>query len=143
MTTINTVLCAVDPSQQPEQFIEQAVRFTSQLNASQLILFHAFENRSYPTSDGPIETLSEETQANAEKELAALENTIDTNVNLRIIVIEGDPVSSILATAEREKADLLIVGTAGRKGLTRMVMGSVAEGVTRKSHVPVLVLRSR
>lgn len=55
---------------------------------------------------------------------------------------EGDAVDEILAIAKREKADLIALGTHGRSGLSRIFLGSVAEGVLRRAEVPVLVVRT-
>jgi universal stress protein A len=57
------------------------------------------------------------------------------------LVTEGDPVASILGTAREYGCDLIVMGTHGRSGLTRFLMGSVAEEVVRKSACPVLTLR--
>ncbi len=54
---------------------------------------------------------------------------------------EGDAVEEILGTAERIHADLIVLGTHGRKGLSRLFIGSVAEGVLRRAGAPVLVVR--
>jgi nucleotide-binding universal stress UspA family protein len=52
---------------------------------------------------------------------------------------EDECVSSVLAVARRRKADLIIVGSHGRSGISRALLGSVAEGIVRRSPVPVLV----
>jgi nucleotide-binding universal stress UspA family protein len=54
---------------------------------------------------------------------------------------EGDAVDEILKSADDAGADLIVLGTHGRQGLSRLFIGSVAEGVLRRSHVPVLVVR--
>ncbi|MDE2483294.1 MAG: universal stress protein [bacterium] len=54
---------------------------------------------------------------------------------------EGDAVEEILDSAQRTHADLIVLGTHGRKGLSRLFIGSVAEGVLRRADVPVLVVR--
>src|SRR5262245_19927539 len=54
------------------------------------------------------------------------------------IVVEGDPVEEIVGQARR--ADLLVLGTHGRKGFERLVLGSVTEKVLRKSPCPVLTV---
>ncbi len=56
--------------------------------------------------------------------------------------VEGVPVSTIIAVAEEEKADLIVMGTTGRTGLKRFVLGSVAEEVIRRAPCPVLALRA-
>jgi len=53
----------------------------------------------------------------------------------------GDPVHEILAEAEQWGADLIVVMTAGRSALGRIVLGSVAEHVFRKAEVPVVLCR--
>ena len=57
--------------------------------------------------------------------------------------VEGIPVPTILATAEQEKPDLIVMGTTGRSGLKRLLMGSVAEEVTRRAPCPVLTLKAK
>jgi nucleotide-binding universal stress UspA family protein len=54
-------------------------------------------------------------------------------------LLEGDPVSTVLDLAKERSADLIIVGSHGRGGLSRALLGSVAEGILRKSTIPVLV----
>lgn len=59
----------------------------------------------------------------------------------RITILSGDPAHRILALARRRHADLIVVGTHGRKGLRRAVLGSTAEALIRRSPVPVLAAR--
>lgn len=59
----------------------------------------------------------------------------------RITVLSGDPAQRILALARRRRADLIVVGTHGRKGLRRAVLGSTAEALMSRSPVPVLAAR--
>ncbi|HYL23144.1 MAG TPA: universal stress protein [Burkholderiales bacterium] len=49
----------------------------------------------------------------------------------------------IVKEAERWPADLLVIGTHGRRGLNRFLLGSVADGVLRRSSVPVLLVRGK
>lgn len=55
----------------------------------------------------------------------------------------GDPAERILALAEHVRADLIVVGTHGRRGLEHLVLGSVAETVLRNAPCPVLVVRPK
>lgn len=54
----------------------------------------------------------------------------------------GEPVPVILQTAQEIGADLIVMGTHGRTGLRRLLMGSVAENVVRKAACPVLTVRT-
>ena len=53
----------------------------------------------------------------------------------------GDPAAEIVRLAGDEKAEMIVLGTHGRTGLSRLLMGSVAEAIVRKSPCPVLVYR--
>ncbi len=61
----------------------------------------------------------------------------------KITVTEGDPAARLLHLAQTHRADMIVVGTHGRTGLSRILLGSVAEEVIRSSPVPVLVARGR
>jgi len=63
----------------------------------------------------------------------------DVNVNRQLV--EGDPAAEILALADALHADFIVMGTHGRTGLSRLLMGSVAEQVSRKATVPVLLVK--
>jgi universal stress protein A len=65
----------------------------------------------------------------------------DSNVRCEHRVLVGVPALEIAGLAEEEQADLIIMGTHGRTGLTRLLMGSVAEAVVRRADCPVLTLR--
>lgn len=61
----------------------------------------------------------------------------------RLSVVEGHPTDVILDAAEREPADLIVMGTHGRGGARRLLLGSVTENVVRHARVPVFVTRQR
>jgi nucleotide-binding universal stress UspA family protein len=53
-----------------------------------------------------------------------------------------DPAAEIVGVAEQSKADLIVMGTHGRTGLGRFLMGSVAEQVVRRAPCPVVTVRT-
>jgi len=57
------------------------------------------------------------------------------------IVREGSPAEVILRYARENTIDLIVMGTHGRRGLNRLLLGSVAEEVVRRSEAPVLTVR--
>lgn len=61
-------------------------------------------------------------------------------VRTRFSVLEGAPVSAILESAESDRSSLICIGTHGREGFERLVLGSVAEKVLRKAKCPVLTV---
>ena len=62
-------------------------------------------------------------------------------MTVRHRLAEGNPADEILKAAGDLPADLIVMGTHGRRGLSRMVLGSVAEAVMRKAASPVLTVR--
>jgi nucleotide-binding universal stress UspA family protein len=58
-------------------------------------------------------------------------------------LLEGEPATGIVACAQQESVDIIVIGSHGRTGLSRVLMGSVAEQVVRKASCPVLTVKSR
>jgi nucleotide-binding universal stress UspA family protein len=56
-------------------------------------------------------------------------------------LLRGNPADEIVSEAEREHCDLIVMGTHGRTGLRRLLMGSVAEAVVRRAHCAVLTYK--
>ncbi|MCU4973918.1 universal stress protein [Halobacteria archaeon AArc-m2/3/4] len=73
---------------------------------------------------------------------AARDRTSDTDVTVVSDVIQGEPREQILEYATANDVDVICMGSHGRQGLGRFVLGSVAEGVVRDAPVPVLVVRA-
>ncbi len=67
----------------------------------------------------------------------------DPNVPYEHHLVTGDPASAIVRLAKDEDVDLIVMGTHGRTGLLRMLMGSVAEAVVRRAPCPVLTFRPK
>lgn len=65
----------------------------------------------------------------------------EKNIQSKVEILEeqNSVVGTIVNYAEREKVDLIIVGTKGRSGFKKLLLGSVAEGVVTYAHCPVLV----
>jgi nucleotide-binding universal stress UspA family protein len=80
------------------------------------------------------------------EKLAVKENNTNNNVNIQFKseIIE-DPISrvgsAIVDYAERENVDLIVIGTRGRTGFKKMLLGSVASDVVTYAHCPVLVVK--
>jgi nucleotide-binding universal stress UspA family protein len=85
----------------------------------------------------PSETYKEPLRAKL-NELARRESKVQVEDQL----VEGDAAIEILRLAEDTKCDLIVMGTHGRTGLGRLLMGSVAEQVVRKARCPVLTVKT-
>jgi nucleotide-binding universal stress UspA family protein len=73
---------------------------------------------------------------------AALARAKRGRVRAQGIFAEGLPADAILRAARRTRADLIVMGTHGRTGMSRVFLGSVAERVVRESRCPVLTVRA-
>jgi nucleotide-binding universal stress UspA family protein len=67
----------------------------------------------------------------------------DNEIDYEGVVIEGDSAHSILEFSEQNKVDLIIIGTLGKDGLERFLLGSVADKVVRHSKISVLVVKKQ
>jgi len=65
----------------------------------------------------------------------------DPSIPVEHRLVDGDPVTEILRTAKENKCDLIVMGTHGRTGVSRLLMGSVAEQIVRKAPCPVLTVK--
>lgn len=94
----------------------------------------------------PGETASQllvETRGDEERYLAARAHELrqeGVNVTTRILP-PGAPAQRILDEAQKERVDLIVIGSHGRSGLTRMLLGSVAERLAREAPCPVMINR--
>ncbi|HET8687232.1 MAG TPA: universal stress protein, partial [Methanosarcina sp.] len=64
-------------------------------------------------------------------------------INVESVLLEGNPSEELLRYAEKEKMDIVIMGTLGKTGLYRLLLGSVAEHMVRHSKVPIMVIRKK
>jgi len=67
----------------------------------------------------------------------------DKKIDYEGVVVEGDPTNVILEFAEQKKVNMIIMGTLGKGGLERFLLGSVTDKVVRHSKVPVLVVKKQ
>jgi nucleotide-binding universal stress UspA family protein len=65
-----------------------------------------------------------------------------SGVDVETIVLEGNPALELTKFAKENDVDLIVVGTLGKSGIDRLLLGSVAEKIVRIAHCPVLVIKS-
>jgi len=128
---------------------EPALRWASALAAvfdAEILLLHVLDIRLAAIAGLPpqmasmpaVDELVQSASAEAEQQLQALGARLP---DARTILKEGVPRAIILEVAKAEGADLIVMGTHGRTGLSHAFFGSVAEHVVRHSRVPVLTAR--
>jgi nucleotide-binding universal stress UspA family protein len=138
MTTPRHIVAATDFSAPSDRAVEFAAKLAETLNAK-LSLVHAFE-APYPYPVPLPAEYRQELGAKLESRCAELRARVrDVEAILRE---EGAPWNAIVAIAIETGADLIVVGTHGRRGVTHLLLGSVAEKVVRLSPVPVVTVPS-
>jgi nucleotide-binding universal stress UspA family protein len=87
---------------------------------------------------------AQDERAELEAELQDAARRLGPSVPVRTRVeLLGDPARGILQAAQEEHADLIVMSTHGRSGLSELVEGSVADEVLRSAHIPVTLVRPR
>jgi nucleotide-binding universal stress UspA family protein len=138
-TEPHRILCAVDFSACSIAALRAAAELARAYGAT-LDVLHVVEPPILPGPEAGL-VLVADTQG-AEEALRRVVASIDAEVRIEIAVVEGMPVSTITREASARGCDLVVVGTHGRRGASRLFLGSVAERVVRTSGVPVLTIRS-
>ena len=91
---------------------------------------------------GAMGRIAEEQRLLAQRELDKIAGRLrDSGLKVKSMLKVGSPFLEILHTAQNEGADLIVLGTHGRRGMDRLVLGSVAEGVARAATAPVMLVR--
>jgi nucleotide-binding universal stress UspA family protein len=93
-----------------------------------------------PIIVGELEKRKEKVDKQAQARLEAIQKKKGLAFK-KVVVTEGSPAKKIIATAEKEKADLIVMGKKGESTLERVLIGSVANHVLRHSPVPVLMTK--
>jgi nucleotide-binding universal stress UspA family protein len=137
---IKHILVATDFGESSDNAVEYAAYLANAFGAA-LTLFHSFEipalglDGAVPYPVNLITPIHDEARRNLATRLAELQKLVP---GARSILASGPPCEVILDAAEQQGADLIVVGTHGRRGLSRALLGSVAERVVRLARVPVL-----
>ena len=135
------LLIATDLSRMSEAFLATVADLTRGLPSQVILLyvsniaeFAAIQDETGMAFDQYMESIGSRLQDTVERLFAP-------GVAARVEVLPDDSVADgILAAADRIRADMIVMGTHGRSGLSRLVLGSVAEAVLRRATVPVLVV---
>ncbi|ADJ14782.1 universal stress protein [Halalkalicoccus jeotgali] len=139
------ILVPTDGSAGVERAIEQAAALADVHGAT----IHAvFVVNTASFASLPMETswegVSDMLREDGEKALERVRQIADRyGVPVETALIEGTPSKEVVRYAEAEGCDLIVMGTHGRGGIDRLLLGSVAERVVRGSPVPVLTVRVR
>ena len=140
------ILVPLDGSAISDRALQEALKLARQQGA-QVRLAHAVENVRFLDSEGFIDyaALQEVAQRSGEKILArakAAAQQAGIAAETTLLESGGERIENVIvAEAKRWPADLIVIGTHGRSGFSRLLFGSVAEGVVRGAPTPLLLIR--
>lgn len=146
MFSVKKILCAVDFSENSPLVAGYAQGLAERLGAQILVLYVAPSLNQYvgfhvpPTS---IENFVGEIVTGAEKTMETFIQENFSGVAVAGRVATGYAAEEIIALADAEGADMIVMGTHGRAGIDRILFGSVAEKVVKSAKCPVLTIRPR
>lgn len=149
MTNIQRILVPVDFSPCSQTALDYAVFVAERFKAS-LEVLHVWEAPQYLGMEVMVQvpgevgqSLSQFVQAQARQDLDKMLEPLAQRSDLKVQgrLEAGEPYDVIIRVAEQMVCDLLVVGTHGRRGLSHLLMGSVAERVVRRAPCPVLTVR--
>lgn len=149
MAIFKKILVPVDGSEPSDAAVALAVRLAHDQGAK-LLFLHVSEVAkiaamvsSTAVCVDPSPALDAEQAAGEEALRCAVKAAGDEAVAAESLIVQGASADAIVKTTRQAGADLIVMGSHGRDGIQRALLGSVAEGVLRQSAVPVLVARVR
>jgi nucleotide-binding universal stress UspA family protein len=145
MSDIRKILFPVDLSEASPKIVPWVISVAQKYGAQVDCLFVArdFEHFSMAGLVPYADTgeFHDQIVKNAEKLLARFVTDYFRGVPASPVVASGYPAEMILEYAREHKADLIVMGTHGRKGVERIIFGSVAEHVVKNSIIPVMTVK--
>lgn len=141
------ILVATDGSEPAQKALKHAARLAASMDAKLHVLCVVQTGFSPAGPEYPTQAYADLVEARRQtaQELVdpIVEELIADGIESIGYVREGKRASeAIVETARFEEIDVIVIGTHGRSGLQRFLLGSVAEGVLRSAEVPVLAIRS-
>lgn len=137
------VLVAVDGSEYSMNAAKYAISITRQFG-SELIALHVITSDVSTVASAFLPQM-EEIKKNAQEYFDKIRRKGEEasgDIQLRTELISSPSVvGGIIDFAEKENIDLIVVGTKGRSGLKRLLLGSVASGIVNYAHCPVMIVK--
>lgn len=142
MDPITKIICPLDFSEGSDGALARASEFARALGA-ELELLHVYQLSAFSIPEAGatleyIEVLKAQGQEALEAHRAALQ---ERGLRVTTRLCEGDPEHEIVKLAQETPGSMLVLGSHGRTGFKRLVLGSVAEHVVRAATVPVLTVK--
>lgn len=138
------ILCPVDGSAASLQALDAAAQFAAEQRASLTICTVLDASKAAAMAFGDPGMTSACYDAMHDQGAAMLEDAAERvrgAIAAHTVVLEGTPVDAVVRYASSGDFDLIVMGSHGRSGIQRALLGSVAEGVLRHALLPVMIVR--
>ncbi|KDS90875.1 stress response protein [Halorubrum saccharovorum] len=143
MTLYDRILVPTDGSAEGKRAVAHALDLAS-VHGATVHALYVVDTASYAgmPMESSWEGVGDLLRDDANEAVAEVESlAAETDLGVETAVAEGSPSKEIIRHAEANGCDLIVMGTHGRGGIDRLLLGSVAEKVVRGSSVPVLTVR--
>lgn len=147
ISVFTNILVATDDSESARKAVDSAIKI-AKLNNAKLYAVHVIApgevavTQHDPRDPEWKKQMKENLEAQGKEATAYAKNAGKTaNVTVEPVVLEGNPADEIVNFAEKNNVDLVVIGTLGKTGIKRFLLGSVTENVVRHSKKPVLVMK--
>jgi len=148
-TKFENILVPLDGSEYSIKAVEYAGRMAKGFNSKLIALYILPSSIRYNLSsdnenseiNSQFNQIIQRSYIEAQNWLKDIVKKIDIEIVTEVIIAKESIVSEIIEFAELRSIDLIIMGTRGRTGFKKLLLGSVASGVVTYSHCPVLVIR--
>ncbi|WP_343218109.1 universal stress protein [Haloplanus sp.] len=141
MASYDRILVPTDGSDGVERAIdhalEEAATHDATIHGLYVLSTDSYAGLAMESSWERVDRLLREDAKAAVARIHELADQKDASVEVETVMIEGNPSREIVRYSENEGCDLIVMGTHGRGGIDRLLLGSVAESVIRASSVPV------
>jgi len=138
------LLVATDFSPQTRKVLDVTRRLALALDASLCVLHVAMPEPQFKTYTAGERQDREETAAEYREEhrlvQEAADSMRDAGIDATGLIVKGQPAKAIIEQADRQEADLIIVGSHGFGAVFKMLLGSVSSAVLKKAGRPVLIV---
>jgi len=140
MVAVRTIVHPTDFSERSAFAFSLACTLARDYGA-RLVLVHVKPTAVFSGERAAIPTQAADVWKTLQEQLSNWRSP-DPKVNVEHHLKEGDPATEIIRLAQETKCDLIVMGTHGRTGLSRLLLGSVAEQVLRKAPCSVLTVKT-
>ena len=139
---IGRILIATDGSEKNRAALDEGIKIARVFKAT-VYAVYVIDTGTFSSMSGdiPLGDTYRIFQAEAEQAFARINAQAAGEVKVETSILEGHPAAEIVKFAVSKKIDLIVIATQGKRGLERLLLGSVAEEIIRSAPCKVLVVK--